>query len=280
MALPIGFPSPPLSLVHPTLQLPRDDLVLRDDVHDSAPPGHRVPVHAAQQRLRERLEELVGAHVRPEERLAHPVHVSRARSRHDEVLRVDGGADEVHPAQEGLPRLLVEAGHDRLDEVRAEPLLVQDLAEQVGEDLGGHLPLLLEPVQVQPELEQVVQRLDVRGEPPQAHVQLGGHPEDLGEVGRDRVELHAEASVRGDAHAALAGHGDDGGSVVFQDRHGGAVRSDGSSRGRRVSVVRSVGKEIEIRDVSSRCVNVLSDGVVYGKMIEMRFAVRDNPTKR
>ena len=46
-------------------------LVLLDDVHDSSPSGGRVPVHAVHQRLRHRLEEVIGAHVGRPQGLAH-----------------------------------------------------------------------------------------------------------------------------------------------------------------------------------------------------------------
>ena len=62
--------------------------------------------------------------------------------------------------------------------------------------------------------ESRVQGLDVRGESRESEQDVVLHLEDLLEVARERLELHAESPVRSHADAAAASHRDERASVV------------------------------------------------------------------
>mmetsp|Transcript_16735 Transcript_16735/g.46853 ORF Transcript_16735/g.46853 Transcript_16735/m.46853 type:complete len:218 (-) Transcript_16735:135-788(-) len=203
-------------LIHSPLELSSGDAVLGDNVHNASPARHGIAIHAAQQRLRQRLEQLIRLQVRLIQGLAHSVEVARAISGHHEVVALDLRSDQVHRRQEGLA-FGVQPGDDRLAEVRAESLLVQHGRQQVGENCGRHVALLLELVEVHPEFQQVPQGLHIRGQSAQPHVELGRHLEDLCEVARHRVQLDSQSAVGGNPDAVLARHGHDRGSVVFQN---------------------------------------------------------------
>jgi len=61
------------------------------------------------------------------------------------------------------------------------------------------------------------QRLGVGGEPREADVELVVDLEHPLEVGRDRLELHAEPAVAGDREAVLPHHRHHGAPVVLED---------------------------------------------------------------
>mmetsp|Transcript_1013 Transcript_1013/g.3065 ORF Transcript_1013/g.3065 Transcript_1013/m.3065 type:complete len:304 (-) Transcript_1013:25-936(-) len=207
--------------VHSALQVARGHSLRSEHVHHTAPAGEAVAVDAAEQALRDHLEELVGAKVRPVHRLAQPVQRLGAVASHHEVVRADLRAKQVHPAEEGTFAVLApEAGDDRLAKVGPEAVLVQQRGDHVGEGLRAHLALLAQPVHVAPEAELLVERLHVRREAGEADERLVADLEDLLHLAAHRLVADAVALVARDGDAVLARHRDDGGTVVLHDaRH-------------------------------------------------------------
>ena len=74
------------------------------------------------------------------------------------------------------------------------------------------------------------QRLGVGGEPREADVELVVDLEHPLEVGRDRLELHAEPAVAGDREAVLPHHRHHGGPVVLEDLRGAGVENPSGIR--------------------------------------------------
>ena len=72
-------------LVLPSLQQPLRHLVLLDNVHVRSPPAQSISIHGIEQRLRDRLEEVL----RPEIRLPQPF------TRAEELVARGAGDDEV-----------------------------------------------------------------------------------------------------------------------------------------------------------------------------------------
>mmetsp|Transcript_6842 Transcript_6842/g.13663 ORF Transcript_6842/g.13663 Transcript_6842/m.13663 type:complete len:217 (+) Transcript_6842:253-903(+) len=187
-------------------------------MHHPTPPAQSIPIHTRQKRLRQSLEQLLLPQIRLIKRLAHPVQIAIARPAHHKILRRLNRPDQVHGGQVRTP-LLIQPRHHRLGEIRPEPLLVEDVAQEVGEDLGSHGPLFPELVEIHSKSEELIERLDVRGQAGEADEEGVVHFEDFFEIHGDGLVLDAEAVVGGDADAVFAGHGDYGGAVVFEDGH-------------------------------------------------------------
>mmetsp|Transcript_48650 Transcript_48650/g.128526 ORF Transcript_48650/g.128526 Transcript_48650/m.128526 type:complete len:225 (+) Transcript_48650:287-961(+) len=220
----IAIVSSVLRLVHAALELPRDDLVLADDVDDAAPAGEAVAVDGGEEALGDRLEELLLVHSWAPEGLADAEELLRGRAGDDEVLGLRHGADEVEAAHERLA-LLVEARHHRLRVPRPEALLVQHRRDEIPGRLRLHDSLLTKAVQLNAELQQLCHGLDVRGETGQPHERLVCQLEDLLAVAADRLQLlHSVASVSSDGDAALPRHCHDGRAVVLHEAHLGHVQ--------------------------------------------------------
>ena len=107
---------------------------------------------------------------------------------------------------------MVDPRHDRADEIRAKPLLVQTARHQVGHGLRRDLALLAQAVHVYFVAEEIRHGGDVGGESrePEVDVAVG---EDFWEVIRYREGLEAEAQVAGYGDAVFADHGDAGAAV-------------------------------------------------------------------
>ena len=134
------------------------------------------------------------------------------RSADNEVLRKVNAPNAVEPADERLPRCLVDTRDDGADKVRTEPLLIQRRRDEVGHGLGRDVALLAQAVHVDFVAEQVGHGRHVGGESRQAQEYVAVL-EDLGEVVRYCERLHAEAEIAGDGYAVLAHHGHTGAAV-------------------------------------------------------------------
>lgn len=201
-----------------TLNHALNDLILRDENDRSAVAAQAVAVARGEHRLRDGLEELLRLHILSPERLAHAVERLAARARAHVVLGLVGRADEVGGAEEDVA-VLGHASDHGLGEVGAESTLVEHRLAERGERLAGDLALLAELVHVEAELELGHEGLLVGAEAGEADGAAVVDEGDLGHVHGDGLELLAQAHVGGNGEALLAGHGDDGTTVVLGNGH-------------------------------------------------------------
>lgn len=89
--------------------------------------------------------------------------------------------------------------------------------DHVREGFRSHIPLLPELIHVVTEPKLVHERLGVRPESREADEELVVDLKHLLVIGRERLELDAEAKIRRDGHTVLTGHGNDGRTVVREN---------------------------------------------------------------
>ena len=86
--------------------------------------------------------------IRLPQTLTHAKQLIGRRPADNKVLCEINAPDAIKPADERLARFGLQSRDDRTDKVRAEALLVQRAADQIGEGARGDVPLLAQAVEV------------------------------------------------------------------------------------------------------------------------------------
>jgi hypothetical protein len=137
----------------------KNKINLKDDshyVHNRAPTGERISVHRVQQRLRDRLEQILRLQIRLPQALGDTKQLLARRAGDDKVLCKVDAPDQVCRGDERLVparRRLVQASDDGLDKVRAEAAFVERRGDEVGERLWLDFTLFFDGVHVHPVAE-------------------------------------------------------------------------------------------------------------------------------
>ena len=129
------------------------------------------------------------------------------RTTDNEILRKINAPNTIKPADKWLSTLLIDACHNRTDEVRTESLLVERTGDQIGHRRRRDVALLAETVHVDFIAEEIGDCGDVGGKASETQVDIAVG-EDLGEVVRDGEGLETETEIAGYGNTILSDHCD------------------------------------------------------------------------
>lgn len=111
-------------LILPSLQQPLCDLVLLDDVDVCSPSTQSVSVHSVEERLRDRLEQILRPEIRFPETFARAKKLVARGAGDDEVLREVDAADRVESKSPSTPSLTYKAAlHTTYPQMKGSPVV-------------------------------------------------------------------------------------------------------------------------------------------------------------